>query len=421
LEEIRSAPQSQWLERTSRLLIPYLQDLIWPEAQRLAAGRFFKPEISVRMTDMSDPIPFAEARSVVFPGLFLYRANLAAFLMSHDLYVHDGNRFPVADPILQRPYAVSPVQRSLPLSTLDWDNPATLALLNALTCYGRDNACNALQSITISSILLFALGHEYGHLASGDVGGREYSYTLEKEEAADAWAEKLLLAAGPNFVNDEDRRDYFLLGPPALFHLMAATAKENAGRAELESRNTAFQRLLPADSRKTYKSILNPHSDNDSVSAVQFQFTDTPEWVAIDGVFYNADVLQNRKLKFPSGLHDVVALARGKLAYAEVGVYGSDEVCRLGFRPFRTGDPSTQELAALAKDSKWADILLAAATPDLKPRSGAVSLPVFEALRYIRLGRFIQPELLPSGATPVESRRINRWAKSGQPLAAWTP
>lgn len=75
---------------------------------------------------------------------------------------------------------------------------------------------------------------------------------------------------------------------------MAATAKDDAARAELEGRNTSFQALLPADSRKTYKSILDTRSDSDSVSAVQFQWAETPDWVAIDGVFYSPDALRRR-------------------------------------------------------------------------------------------------------------------------------
>src|SRR5262249_24705006 len=155
-----------------------------------------------------------------------------------------------------------------------------------------------------------------------------YSYSLAKEKAADAWAEKLLVAASPNLVNDEDRRDYLLLGPPALFRLMAATAEGAAVRAELESRNIAFQSLIPSESRKAYESILAPSSDNDSISGVEFQWAETPDWVAVDGVFYRPEALRKGKLQFPSGLHHVVAVAGRKLAYAAVGVYGSDAACR---------------------------------------------------------------------------------------------
>ena len=418
LEQIRSAPQSQWLELAAGAMIPYLQDLIWTKAQELSRGKLFRPEISIRM-DAPEPAPYTQNKKIVYPALFLARAYLAASLMSHDLYVDDGHTFPVPDPVLQRPYAVSPVQRSLPLSGLELDGPAALGLLNVLTCNGRDKQCNYFQSITISSILLFSLGHEYGHIVSGDAGRKEYDFSIDKEKAADAWGMSLMLAVAPEFASDEDRSDYFWLGPPALLWLRAATARGDA--TELESRKAALVALLPQAARTRYESLVNPQGRADGMSSLELRWSEPPDWVAVDGIFYPPEQLQNRKLRILSGLHYAVSVAGGKLAYAEIGAWNSNQIARLDFQPFVAGSSSPEELASLKRARKWGDILLRASTPDLKPRNDDVTLPMFEALNWTRLGRFIRPADLPATVTAAERRRVERWAKAGQPLAAWVP
>jgi hypothetical protein len=341
--------------------------------------------------------------------------------MSHDLYVDDGNRFPVPDPILQRPYAVSPVQRSLPFSGLTLESPAALGLLNVLTCNGRDQRCNYFQSITISSILVFTLGHEYGHIAARETGPNEYAFSIEKEKAADAWATKLLVAFAPEFAKDEDRSDYFLLGPPALFRFCAATDDADESRIELESRNAALLALLPASARKRYESLVNPEEQANGMSSLEVRWNESPDWVAIDGIVFRPEQLQNKKLKILSGLHYILSAAGQKLAYAEIGAWNSSELARLTFQPLIPGEISPEQFASLGKERKWGEILLRTSRPDLSPRSAAAALPLFEALDWMRMGRLIRPDLLPATATATDRRRVARWAKSGQPLGAWTP
>jgi len=237
LDQIRSQPHSRWLELTAEATLPRLQDLVWPKVQQLKPN-LPKPAISVRM-EAAEDAPYLGNNQLVFPPLFLFRAYISGFLMSHDLYIDDGSDFPVPDPILQRPYAVSPLQKSLPLGNLKPVNPASPALLNMLNCQNRDQRCFSLQMITVSSALLFTLGYDYGHIAASDGSAREYTLSLEKEKAADAWALRLMSSFAPELANDEDRRDYFVLGPPALLSFLAAS-KQDTARDQLVRRKSAL-------------------------------------------------------------------------------------------------------------------------------------------------------------------------------------
>lgn len=415
LDEIRSAPQSEWLIRTTRVIVPYLQDQIWDDAQRLSSRKMSKPQISIRI-DAPEPAPFTTGDTIVFPAIFLQRAYLAAYLMAHDLYVEDGHQFPVPDPVLQRPYAVSPVLRSLPLALVDVKNPAALNLLTFLNCQGRDAECAKAELITVSSILLFFLGHEYGHIAAGEAS----AVSPEREKAADAWALKLMLAAAPNFAGNEDVNEYFFLGPPALFHILAAAATGDA-KAELEARKAAFVAQLPAAAKSSFEYLTDASSGDGGMSSLAVQWTETPDWVAVDGIVYRPGDLANRRLRIPSGLHYIVAVAGQKLAYADVGAFRSAKIAGLEFRPFPAGEASAEQLTALRKVHKWGEIIAATATPNLEPRSAAVAVALFEALRQTCLGRFIHANALPADASTRDRRRVARWAKTGEPLAAWAP
>lgn len=419
LAAVLSAPPSQQPQLLTEAVIPYLQDLMWPEAAKLDARLTAKPTVDVRPSDSLDA-PYTDGHRIIYPALFLYEAQLSSYLLSHDLWVDSGRNFPVQDPVLQRPYATSIIMKGLPVGTLDMVSPVFSGLVTTLACYNRDATCASVQSVAFSATLAFFLAHEYGHIAARDVG-LEFSYSVDKELAADAFAFKMLQAFGGGILDDGGQRDYYALAAVALLEARLLTLPAGQARDDLSRRREALLNLVPGRSKREFARLVPKDEIQVGMGSLAIQWSGQPAWIAIDGIQYTPGEIAGTTLRVTTDLHEIVASNAVGLAAIEVSVDEDGLTAPLSFHPTLTGPVSDADLAQLVKDDKYDEIIWRTATPQLKPRMPALAYPLFRALDWFHLNRFIDSALLPADATEEQRRDVRRWAQQGVPLAAWIP
>jgi hypothetical protein len=372
--------------------------------------------------EVAEDAPFTESKSIVFPGLFLSRAQLSSYILAHDIYIDDGRTFPVPDPVLERAYAKSTVLKWLRTVSLNpRSSPLFLSLLNFLTCYDRDQRCAAQQNVTLSAALTFYLAHEYGHIAAGDVGEHEYQYSLSKELAADAFASRALRAFSEDRYPDNANRDATLLSPVGVLLLHAATLPEGSARSDIDQRITALLNLLPKDTQRRYQDIAVASDKPTGLSSVTLTWDGSPEWVAIDGLSYSPADLQGKALRLTTDSHQIVSVGPDGVAYYFLVLTGGSAKVHLRYQPFSSRLPDQDELARMREEYDLGDIIRQTATPELRPRNPSVAFALFEALRRCKLGLLIDPDNLPLDAPAVQRRTVERWSREGKPFSAWRP
>jgi hypothetical protein len=398
-----------------RVLVPYLHDVLWPEALSFSGVSKPKPALQIVMRN-SDEGPFVEGDRLVFPALFLIQSFSFGLLVSHDVWVSKGHTFPVIDPVLQHPHATQLLIPLLDLKALDFDSGALMGIVATTNCQGKEPECEHLQGTSVTGILGFALGHEYAHIIRGEASpGQRYS--LEEEKAADAWAMSFLSRIRQQSPLPRNDRTVMEAGAPAFLHFRSILT--GAKETDLDQRAEAIATKLIRESRDMYELLVDT-PPTAGLAWLRIPALPQARVVLINGTRFDPAEL-NRRLTINSGEFIILTVfddgvACNRLVIGE-GETATPKVIKI---PFATGPAEPSERETLADAGRWSEVLARTSDPKLRPRARELAYDHFNALSHCGAQSLIDPALLPDAATDSQKRQVRRWFLEGQVLSPWT-
>jgi len=332
----------------------------------------------------------------------------------HDIYVQDGREFPLAKPLLTRPFAARPILNLTPALAggFLWKFP-----LELVTCPRQIKDCRDIQGMaTILGTFGFLIAHEAGHFLLHH--GEDKQRSLEEELKADrkAWEIISRFTPDPKEMSAEEALPYRLaiLGGPLL--LLRWQENPEGDREEIEARRSQLQELAGDDLDARIGELVDPEQALGRLREVRVTWTETPEALYLNGELVSPAQVQGSPLKVYGSLK-VFAVRQGRFAFQEMKwVSRAPDTVQLTYQSPRS-DVSQSEIDALRRDRRWFDLLLATATPDLHPSSPKTGRLFYEALDRLELGRLIDPS---SPMLDPKGRRLAEiWRQRAEPLGRW--
>jgi hypothetical protein len=380
--------------------------------------------LQLKFEDGEGPAARVQGNTIYVSFDAIAQAGHVGQVVGHDIFVDDGNPFPVPSRVAYGPLASQPIM-GLTNRLSGWiDNAAS-----ATACQAVD--CKTVQGFALFiGIDAFLLAHEAAHVILPQT-----SAVADNELAADRWAYALIRrydADYPDTDVSQLARTAARLAPIFYFDYLRSRlateqqmAQTTSEIALLERRREQLVSLADKDDRSTLDGL--PSSVHTGVGRIVISVEGEVDRSArfwIDGVPMSAADVVGQERVVVAGVRLVAARSSGRFAYvSEVVSAGERQEIRLRFSAPLPSLPSG-ELEQMARrdqqrgEEKWAQIFLHTTDASGEPRSPAVALLHYQALSMMRLGALIPSA--PAGVTdPRTLRNIQRWRERARPLAAW--
>lgn len=423
--EMQRKPSSSWTEEdydeVERLMLEVSRQIV--ESGLTAAERSRLRGVAVRaVQQIQGPPAWIDSEGIALSSDALGDMTALGMYLGHDIYVENGNSFPVASPAIAWPFS----QRAmLPLmSSLDGIMLAQ-APFELLKCNSAEPLCAGPQG---ASILVgttgFLLAHEIGHLLLGHRNVDKKARPLEEELAADRKAWSILSKAAPDAADDmgsvEHRvRIAIQAGPLVVLRWLSDGGSNDAAHLEIyQSRFDALNELVSEDVSADVLMVAEEQPAIGRMRSVEIRWRETPDELYVNGTRLAADEVVGKTLRL-FGKVRVFARRGDRFSFTELGVVpgSGPEVLELSYRPLGRASVEPTELK---RRRQWFELFLASSTPDLRPRSASGARDLYEALAKMGVGELIDPQL--SGLSTRRERFLpNRWRTEAQPLGTWRP
>jgi hypothetical protein len=388
------------------------------EAQALA-------NIDIKFEEGGGPAARVRGKTIYVSYDGFAQAGQVGQVVGHDIFVDDGNEFPVPSKVAYAPLATQPIV-GLTSRLSGWiDNAAA-----GTTCQLDD--CKMVQGLAVFfGVEGFLLAHEAAHVVLGHANTAADRNELD----ADRWAYALMR----RFDTDFEETDVSRLGrtaarlAPVIYfdylHSRLATEQQMEGSstelALLQRRREQLVGLTDKDARLTLDT-LSPSVDI-GVGRVAISVDGDVEGAArfwIDGVPLSASDVLGQERVVGAGLRHIAARSNGRFAYVTEFISpGERKSVRLRFST-PLASVSTAEIEQMVKarakdgEEKWAQIFLRTTTAAGEPRSPDVAMYHYQSLAMMKLGALIPSA--PAGITDARAlRNINRWRERARPLVEW--
>jgi hypothetical protein len=353
------------------------------------------------------------------------RAGQVGQVVGHDIFVNDGNAFPVPSTVAYGPLARQPIN-GLTDRLSGWIDGAS----SATTC--QDPDCKMVQGLAIFlGIDGFLLAHEAAHVLASDDGADD----LERELAADRWAYALLRRYDKDFEETDTlrlARTAARLAPIFYFDYLRSrliTDEAVPRTSPLVSALTRRRDQLAAladDDDKLILRTLRPLVDT-GVGRLTLSVEGAasgPISVWIDGVPLRGEDVIGQERVLLAGLRRIAIRAGDRFGYVSESIeQGERKRVSITLSPLLPSLPSA-DLEALAKrrdgpaQEKWAEIFLRTAGESWLPRSPDVASLHYRALDEMGLASLIPPTA-PGLTDRADVRRAERWRARARPLSGW--
>jgi hypothetical protein len=398
-------------------IVRYIHELAWPVASRIAGRQVSEPAIEVVMRP-SDEGPFIDRGRIVFPAVFLFQAFSFGLLLSHDVWILNGNVFPVLDPVLQRPHATSPLLPLLDLKQLPVENTAWVGLNSTTNCWGRNPACAQFQTGVLTAVIAFALAHEYAHVVNGQGDSGVHSYSLQTEKDADAWALRFLAEFRRGSQVALEMRAAMDAAPAAFLRFRSAISGTPGD--DLNQRADAMAGRLIRDARRLHDRLFDSLRSESGLGRLRIAFQQEPLTIVLNGQTLDPAGIRGKDLPVRSGVHHLLAVFPGGIACIQpVVAAGSLEQAAVVPVPFSTANPDRSEMDAFSDQRRWGDVLARTSDSQLRLRNRSFAYDHAQALHECGAASVIDASTLPAGLDADDLRQVGRWMRSGKVLHTW--
>jgi len=379
--------------------------------------------LQLKFEDGEGPAARVQGNTIYVSFDAIAQAGQVGQVVGHDIFVKDGNPFPVPSRVAYGPLASQPII-GLTSRLSGWiDNAAS-----ATACQAVD--CKTVQGFALFiGIDAFLLAHEAAHVILP-----QRSTVDDNELAADRWAYGVVRRydadlSGPDL---QLARTAARLAPIVYFDYLRSRlateqqmAQTTSELALLDRRREQLVSLADKEDRSTLDGL--PSSVRTGIGRIVLSVEGEVDRSArfwIDGVPMSAADAVGQERVVVAGVRHIAARSSGRFAYvSEVVSAGERQEIRLRFSAPLPSLPSG-ELEQMAKrdqqrgEEKWAQIFLHTTDASGEPRSPDVALLHYQALSMMRLGALIPST--PVGVTdPRALRNIQRWRERARPLTAW--
>ena len=403
---------NQWTEQeiqeSPELILSLSWELLKSEMPPQERAALADVTVSIAQGDGIAPA-WVNGRNIFIADEAIGDLSALGYYLGHDIYVEYGRELPFAKPLLTRPFATHPIL-SLTSSLAGgflWQFP-----LELVTCPRQINDCRITQGMAIIlGTFGFLIAHEAGHLLLHH--GEDDQRSLEQELRADRKAWEIISRFTPAA---ETALPYRLavLGGPLL--LLRWQENPDGDDEDIETRRSQLQELAGEDLDVSIGMLIDPEPALGRLREVRITWTETPDALYLDGEPVDPAQVQGFPLKVYGSLK-VFAVRQGRFAFQEMEwLSKAPDTTQLTFQSPRPNVPQ-REIEALRRERRWFDLLLATATPDLRPRSPETGRLFNEALDRLELGRLIDPS---SPLLGPEGRRLAElWRRRARPLGRW--
>jgi hypothetical protein len=382
-------------------------------------------DLKLELVDGDGPTARVNGKTVYVSVDGIAQAGQVGQVVGHDIFVNDGNAFPVPSTVAYGPLARQPIN-GLTDRLSGWIDGAS----SATAC--QDPDCKVVQGLAIFlGIDGFLLAHEAAHVLASDDGADD----LERELAADRWAYALLRRYDKDFEQTDTlrlARTAARLAPILYFDYLRSRLITSEGIAStsplvivLTRRRDQLAQLADDDDKLTLRT-LRPLVDvgvgrlTISVEGSAGQ----PVSVWIDGVPLRGEDVVGHERVVIAGLRRIAVRSGERFGYvSELIDPGERTSVSVTLSPRLPPLPAA-DLEALAKrrdgprQEKWAEIFLHTAGDSWLPRSPDVAPLHYRALDEMGLGSLIPPNA-PGLTDRADVRRVDRWRARARPLSGW--
>jgi hypothetical protein len=382
-------------------------------------------DLKLEIVDGDGPTARVNGKTVYVSLDGIAEAGQVGQVVGHDIFVNDGNAFPVPSTVAYGPLARQPIN-GLTDRLSGWIDGAS----SATSC--QDPDCKTVQGLAIFlGIDGFLLAHEAAHVLASDGGADD----LERELAADRWAYALLRRYDKDFEQTDTlrlARTAARLAPILYFDYLRSrliTAEGIASTSPLVTvlarRRDQLAQLADEDDKLTLRT-LRPlvHTGVGRLVVSVVGLAGQPVSVWIDGVPLRGQDVIEQERTVVAGIRRIAVRSADRFGYvSEVISPGERKSVSVTLSPPLASLP-VADLEALAKrrdgprQEKWAEIFLHTAGDAWLPRSPDVAPWHYRALDEMGLGLLIPPNA-PGLTDRADVRRVDRWRARARPLSAW--
>ncbi|HEY2090379.1 MAG TPA: hypothetical protein VGJ81_00690 [Thermoanaerobaculia bacterium] len=416
LAQLNAKPQEQWsatdLRAMERLTFAISREVILSGMTEAERNRVASLRIEAVDQDAGPPA-WLEHGTIFVSRSALLDFTMLGFVLGHDVFVDNGDEFPVPTSLLTRPYVTTNL---IPLlSPLDVSVFYRVAqtLLKCPSSYAK---CAEPQgAATIVGVIGFVIAHEMSHEILGH--GESVSRSQAEELAADERAWHILMRIAPDVAaDDEDSLNYrvrvgIAAGPRVFLRWLLDRTTSDALKEQYDARLSAFTDGLPDSLGATVFVLTDPAIPNAQVRRVVIRWSETPGALFINGVPVRPEEIEGKQVTLAVDTQ-IFARSQSGFAYAKVAKEG--ELPPLVFVSPVAG-VTTTELNQLRRQRKWFEIILRTANNDLRPRRSSDAGRLHDALRRVAMARAINP----ADAADVDRRLAALWRRDSEPLESW--
>jgi hypothetical protein len=396
-------------------------DIVWTTEHLLLA----KPTVATTQINTRIPL-YINGSTITYPTLYATLMDEIGITVGHDVYAQN-KALPVGVPLLQQPYAMGHLFKSMDPAILYFENALYDQAKGHIVCPETVMGCRNVQSMVRYALNLFLVAHECGHYVHGD---QQETLDRDREESADAFAWDVIRKIATAYhTDDQDVNDMIdQMFEAGAFAFLAFERQSNINRvrfnggdpdqdpsiAILNDRMSALSDAA-GDLGDTILDLMPEDDVSTDYQPVSLQWSTPPTVLIVNGTALTVGQSNGKTLLLPSGSRaKILAWSVDGVAYSELDAQQSNAIS-LHYLPY-VASASRADIEAALSAKDWAAVLRMGTSDGGRKIGAWATHAVNVTLRHCNARVMIDPT--PTGnATEDEKARID--ANAAAALATW--